>query len=212
VKDLVIDRVAGLYRFEHEGKRYAFPSITEVLGATVSWNPWANEEHRIRGSYVHKACAILDGAEDASGLDWDTLFPPYVPYIKAYAKFQKESGFVSMMSEQPVCSMKHRYAGTFDTLGTLPVLRRRKNAVALVERKTGSVEPWTALQLAAQEQACTEYLKMKGPIFRLAVELRADGNYRTEEYQRASDFSVFLALLAGFNWMLENEKLNKGRR
>jgi hypothetical protein len=46
----------------------------------------------------------------------------------------------------------------------------------------------------------------------MAVELRADGNYRTDEYQRASDFSVFIGLLAGFNWMLENGKLNKGRR
>ena len=71
---------------------------------------------RDRGSLVHLATHYDDEGE----LDDDSLDPVIVPYVEAWRKFKRESGFVVEESEIPMYSATYRYAGIFDTRGVFP--------------------------------------------------------------------------------------------
>lgn len=108
--------------FEKEGHVYTaagqvLPSITQILKDegfidTSHYDDWSRD----KGSMVHLACHY-----DVTGeLDEESLDPEIVPYLEAFRKFMKESGFKVDKSEVPAANLMYRYAGTPDLVGCFP--------------------------------------------------------------------------------------------
>ncbi|HOD97842.1 MAG TPA: hypothetical protein PLT63_03610 [Syntrophales bacterium] len=105
--------------FESDGHRYGngLESVTQILKAeqlidTRFYDDWSRD----RGSMIHLATHYDDMGE----LDEETLDPVIRPYLEAWRKFRKESGFVPEVIEVPMMSINYRYAGTPDRIGQLP--------------------------------------------------------------------------------------------
>jgi len=109
------------------------PSVTGILkDVGIIDTAWYNEAARLRGSYVHLACAL----EDRGNLDWSTLDPVLVPYVEAWVRFKRESGFVPEIIETPMLNESYLYAGTPDVIGEMPGVAAVRGAVEL--RKNGT--------------------------------------------------------------------------
>lgn len=166
-------------------------TVTELLVAEGFINTeWFTEYGRDRGSYVHKARHLYDMDE----LDEESLDPVLVPYLEAWKKFRRDSGFVPVESEIRLYSEMYQFTGKPDVVGLL------NGSPAIVDCKSGTIEPWVALQLAGYEI-------LKGtPHKRIAVRLKPDGNYSVKEFTNRQHRQIFLAALAIHNW-----KKNNGR-
>ena len=189
-------------RFEPEGHKYflgdeELPNVTSVLGLVVDLSHIPTqllEFAATRGDYVHQACTFLDRGT----LDWDDLDPMLVPYVKAYEKFKKDTGFVPELIEHRGYSSRFKYAGTLDRTG--PMQRRK----VLLDIKSGFLSPATALQVAAYSEM--DEVKERGPYpERYGLQLMDTGKYKlSDPYTSPNDFNVFLGLLTGYRVKLEN--------
>ena len=105
--------------FEADGHRYGngLESVTTILKEEGLIDArWFDDWSRDRGSMIHLATHYDDTGE----LDEENLDPVIVPYLEAWRKFKRESGFVQEKIEVPMQSTTHRYAGTPDRIGELP--------------------------------------------------------------------------------------------
>ena len=180
--NLAFDEAAHEYRYD--GVR--FISVTRALRATgFIVAAHYTEQSRLRGEYVHKACALLDEQD----LHWETLDPRLTPYVAAYQNFLGDTGFQPALMEFPVCHPVYRFAGTLDRVGKIA------GRMALVDIKTGNQERWHALQLAAYAGCFKEKLD------RYALYLGADGKYSlSKPFTNPRDWNVFLSAVACANW------------
>jgi hypothetical protein len=200
--------VETVLRFDAEAHRYfldpqgeELPGVTSVLSAAgfIDWSmvpPRVLEAARIRGTHVHTALHFLDDGE----LDDETLEPEYHGYVMAYLRFKRESGFEPDLVEYRAWSKAHRYAGTLDRTGTLPVKTGAHRKVVL-DFKTGMVLPAHRLQLAAY----AGLLPDPRSYGRIALELHDDGTYKAHEYpveEFLRDFNVFCGAVGGHWWKM----------
>lgn len=110
------------------------PSVTGILKATgIQTFPVDEipahilERARFRGIAVHAAIEHLERTY------WMTETPEIArPYLRAYGDFLDDTGWRTVLREQPVCSLVHRYAGRLDNLGFLSGVR------SIVDMKTGN--------------------------------------------------------------------------
>lgn len=130
--------------FEAEGHKYGngLESVTTILKAegfinTAFYDDWSRD----RGSMIHLATAY----DDAGELDEESLDPVILPYLVAWRKFRKESGFGLGLIEPPMMSTAYRYAGTPDRIGDLPG-RIKRAAVELHDDGTYRLYPYTDRQ------------------------------------------------------------------
>src|SRR2546422_6535928 len=92
-----------------------------------------------RGTALHRATELLE----LGTLDWATVDPIVLPFVRCYERFLREHLFRWDEREDMVYSIRHRYAGTYDRLGVLDGTR------VLMDVKTAAkVEPWMGIQLA----------------------------------------------------------------
>ena len=167
-----------------------WPNVTSILSDVgVVDKKWFTERSCIRGKMVHLATALYDqGNLDASSVD-----PVIEPYLTGWIKFRRESGFVPDMVEKLVYNETCHYAGTLDRTGM-------KNGVKeLIDIKSGTVQPWTALQTSAYDGCLDDNYK------RYAVELHNNGTYKLIPYIDRNDWHVWLGCLALRNWKLNNK-------
>lgn len=125
-----------------DGVGRVYPSVTTILKAegfinTAYYDDWSRD----RGSMIHLATAY----DDAGELDEENLDPVILPYLKAWRRFRKESGFVPEQIEPPMMSTVYRYAGTPDRIGDLPG-RIKRAAVELHDDGTYKLAPFTDRQ------------------------------------------------------------------
>lgn len=162
------------------------PSVTQALVESgIVDVSWFTEEGRLRGNDVHLAANLYDNGD----LDESTVRDEIKGYLDAYKRFLEESGFVFIESERIVWNPTYRYAGRFDRIGSL---NRRPT---IIDIKTGAVEAWAGLQLAAYA-AC-----FNGREFdRYALQLKSDGTYRLHQFKDRNDIKTFIAALAIANW------------
>lgn len=152
--------------FNEEGHVYTsggvtLPSVTGILTAEGFIDGrFYDEFSRTRGDYVHKATHY----DDTESLDYESLDPVIKPYLDAWRRFKKESGFVVEQSEEPKQSLLYHYAGTPDVIGHFP---------------TGNLK-------------------------RAAVELHNDGSYKLIPYADRQDVSLWLSVLACYQWKKNN--------
>lgn len=159
------------------------PSITQILQAQGLINTdYFTLEGRERGRLVHLACQFYD----EGCLDWKTVDPRIVGYVRAWEKFRRESHFNPDASEVPLYSETLLFAGIPDRWTRLYEKRQ------IVEIKTGVIAPWVALQTAAQDLLINDSRYSE----RMAVQLKPDGNYTTKQFAKhIQDRQWFLAEL-----------------
>lgn len=185
--------------FEEEGHIYRLdgaivPSVTQVLACLEAWDNVprdALEAARELGTHVHAACHLFNRGE----LDWATLDPVLLPYVRAWEKFLEDKSATIIGSEVRVAHPKLGFAGTVDTLIDVrgyDWLCDIKTAIT-VSRAVG---PQTA-----------GYEMMLGKKFRrYCVQLFADGTYRLWPLKSPTDLSIFVSCLNLWKWK-HNTKL-----
>jgi hypothetical protein len=155
------------------------PGVTSVLKGAGVLKGWGTEEDLERGKQVHRTIKFFfDGTLHPEQPEW------LRPYIQGLEKFVAEVGFIPTEWETPLADAGLGYAGTPDVFG----FKRGSNLPVITDFKTGKVEKWTAIQLAA-------YVALKKntiPYHRMGVSLPGDGSY---------DCRLFT--IGSLNWHLE---------
>lgn len=178
------DPVSHIYKL---GDR-VLPSCTQILREEGYIDAsWFTEESRTRGTYVHQACALWNEGE----LDYDALDASLKGYVDAWALFVQQTGYQSLICETPMYSEVWGYGVTPDDFGLLC------GRLAVVERKTGHVPRWCALQTASQAMAIQErYPEYEGKhIERYGIALLPDGKYQLAPHKDRGDYGVWKSIL-----------------
>ena len=117
----------ALVDFQEDGHIYTFKGVrlystTQIL-KTKGYidDTWYKryDYNRELGKNVH----LLTHLYDIDDLDEDTVGPVELPYLEAYLKFKRESGFVVEESEVPKGNLKYMVAGTADKRGNWDIPR-----------------------------------------------------------------------------------------
>lgn len=172
------------HAYESDGKR--LPHVTGILrDEGFVDTAWFTEYSRDRGTKVHRAIEFYD----AGDLDEEALDPVLWPYVMGWQRFKQEANVTVEASEVRLASEVYGFAGTIDKVATIG------NTKAIIDIKSGQVQPWTAIQLAAYSILLNEPVRK-----RYAVQLGDDGSYRLHEFKDRSDRAVFLAALTVHQW------------
>ena len=168
-----------------------YPHVTDVLSSVgMIDTTWMTEAGRVRGTAVHLACQY----EAEGDLDPASIDPLIAPYLASYKLFRHES----LTMPQVVCVEEVFVNDQYGYQGRVDIVSEDRSCV--MDIKTGTTQPATAIQLAA-------YALHFGAWRRIAVRLRRDGTYRLDSYRADEirrDLSLFLAALSVHNWKLAN--------
>lgn len=165
------------------------PSVTQVLSEVGILNKdWFTEAAAWRGSVVHMCCEL----DDEGDLDESSVPEEARGYLDAWRLFKSQNPMNFVSIEQPMD--RFGYAGTPD----------RDAEWAVVDLKTGAIQPWVALQLAAY----TELIGETGSraFNRFAVRIGNDGKYAVKEFplvERRRDLALFHSALSIYNWRIK---------
>jgi hypothetical protein len=171
VIDITFD--PAIHAYSIDGIRV--PSVTQCLKACGFIEERGDEYAMKRGEYVHEATAL----DDMGRLDESTLDPVILPYVQAWRKFRKDSGFKPVKIEWIVGHPVYRYAGKLDREGEM------QNDNWILDIKTGGEADWHPLQTALYAVAA-EYMDGDVTIKRAAVYLRDNGSYSDVTIKRAA--------------------------
>jgi len=164
------------------------PSVTQILTAEGIINgQWYTEDGRQRGGHVHLALRYLDEGR----LDEDSVTDEVRPYLEAWGRFLSETGFICLQIERPFVCEALGYAGTPDRVGWMD----GGKILSVIDIKTGSPEPWHALQTAAYAVGIGKRMAKRWSVY-----LRNDGNYRLVQYQDIDDINAWIGLVSIRNW------------
>ena len=196
------------FRFDKESHTYWWddelvPGITSVLkhsaGAGLYYGNGCPEAlanfGKDRGTKVHQACQYLvEGT-----LDLDTLDPQLVPFVGAWDKWLRASGFHVGYLETPMIRLSPvRYAGTPDYIGSIG----DDDVVVNLKSGTSGVPRWAGVQMAAETHLLDEWASEANPR-RIGLQLRPGGEYRVREFPRneyLADLNCFVAALTLYRW------------
>lgn len=184
-----------------EGK--AIPCTSDILqGCGLSdysgINPAILENARVRGSEVHDYTRRFD----LDLLDEAEVNEEYAPYLEAWKKFVSDYKCEWLVIEEPIYSKKYWFATTPDRIGFVSGgLLQFKRLLTDVEIKCTaqlmkSFGPQTAAHAIAHDEGKKVADKIKR---RIVVQLKGDGTYRVEVYDKKKDETVFKAALTIFN-------------
>ena len=177
-------------KHEYRVNSVLYPSVTEILSEMGFIDgTWFTEDGRLRGKLTHQIIHWHLTGE----LDEETIDPILRPYFDAWLQFEKDTGFVPETIEKPFANETYRFAGTPDYIGCL------NGHNAIVDVKTGIVQPWVSLQLAAYE-----ILAKHPSLERFSLQLTKKGKYRLIQYKDISDRQIFLSALACYWWRRNN--------
>jgi hypothetical protein len=167
------------------------PSVTQVLKhaglvsyAQIPQGVLAKASHR--GRWVHAKCQAID-----DGLDLPGMPEGYQPWVDAYLRFRRETGFILELNEFRSYHRKLLYAGTMDRTCILPLMGQSR---WLIDFKTGIYLDGHRYQLAAYAALLREPRLYK----RAILQLCGDGSYKLHPHNRGDfdrDFGVFRSAL-----------------
>ena len=159
------------------------PHVTGILHAAGLVPDYGGfHEAQWRGLHVHSATEWLD----LNDLDWSTVYPQWVGYVRAYERFKQETGFLPELIEYQSYHQDFRFGGTIDRVGRLDGKR------VLIDLKTGAEEPHHAWQTAAYSLLVP--VERRGCVY-----LFEDGKYKITWHDNLGDVRVFLAALTVAN-------------
>lgn len=169
------------------------PSVTQLIdGALVSYAmvpPDVLEAARQMGLAVHRATELYDLAD----LDEASLDPQLRPYLEAYVRFRRETGFEPTAIEEQLYHPGLLYAGTPDRCG-----RMGGDLVVLDLKKMQVLNNWIGVQTSAYQELIGAHGRR--PKRRFGLSLRKDGTYKLHEFTSRDDWPCFMSLLTLFNW------------
>ena len=150
---------------KRDGVKY--PRVSYILEKVgVVDTRYYNESGAERGTIVHNLTGMID-----SGLFVEDDFPrEYAGYLSAYLRFLNEAKPKIIGSEKEVIYF-NKLEKTY-YIGHLDRLMEMNRAMYLVDIKTGQIEKWHGLQLAAYAMALGEDVK------KAILQLKPDGKYR----------------------------------
>lgn len=125
--------------------------------------------------------------------------------VRAYLKWAEENHFQPMHSEQRVCLLKHKVAGTIDCVGTLD------GKLTLVDFKTSkAIYPEMKLQVAAYTKAWEETFGKKIEQVRILRIGKDKPEFECHTVDNVNFlFSIFLSCIPIYLWRkVENRKKN----
>jgi hypothetical protein len=191
--------MTDVLRFDEAAHRYTLggrelPSVTTLIEAAGLVDLFGSAEDlafwRDRGTAVHIGTELIDRDE----LDESTVADEVRPYLDAWRRFRRESGFTPEHIEMRLHHPVLRYAGTIDRIGTL-----RKHP-ALIDIKTGAQRRATGVQLAAYAELAAANGICDKRIRRYGCYLQPDGTYQLVPYTDTRDIIAFVSALQLWKW------------
>lgn len=175
---------------DEDGK--ILPSVTQILqGVGIIVPTIFAPGAAAFGTSVHEILECIDKGfmTAASFEDTDAS-----GYVKAYTQFLTDTKFKVTSVELIHAHEEYRYAGTVDRIGLWPTSTQK----CVIDLKTGSKQPWHALQTAA-------YAMLIDPakpynLERYCLYLKRTGKYKLEQYKDRNDYSIFTAALLVHKW------------
>ena len=154
------------------------------------------------GKAIHLACQLWD----LNKLDMSSVSAPLIPYLNNWKKFVKDYNilhFAKENIERIIYSKIWDYAGTLDRVAFID------NKKIIIDIKSGSLYPTTAIQLAGYSLAYTEMTKI---IInqRWIVQLNKK-SYKVTECKEQSDESVFIGAVQVYKYKLKNNLIRKNK-
>ena len=174
------------HRYRH-GERELIGVTAALDAAGLIDSEWWTDGSAMRGQQVHAAVRMLhtDRTRGYSDNEYgDTL----APFMRAYHRFERESGMVIDASEELHCDPLLGAAGTLDLRGALPPVGPW---IDIVDIKTGTIPSHVGYQTAGYARLLP--VAMRGRVRRWVLNLRADGTYALRPLTNAADTRVFLA-------------------
>jgi len=163
-----------------------------VLGGVTDFS-FVQEDDLWRGSEVHKIIHLA-----AKGtLDRATVPKELLGYLAARDSFIRETGYMTLLTEQRVESRLLHVRGRIDDSGLMHGKR------TLVEYKTGAIQPAVALQLALGGHL----LEPQTWFSRYAVQLKPDGSYTVKNFalmEWYADVQTALARVRVAQWRVKH--------
>lgn len=183
---LTFDEATHTYRLDG----VVVPSVTTIMKPLYNFDFVSELTLEIaskRGVEVHKACEMYDLDDlDESSLDgWK-----WINYFKAWKRFREESGYVPHLTEKQVHHPTLKFAGTLDSAGVM-----NGEEVVIDRKTTASLSSAIGVQLAAYDEALRQEDPKQPKRKRYAVQLRPDGTYRLQPYEKSTDWTTFVALI-----------------
>lgn len=184
------------FHFDEEKHLYysggkVVPSVTNILlSEGFIDSSWFTEWAREKGTFVHLMCHL----DDINDLDESTVDLVLIPYLFAYRQFKIDSGFVVEASEVPLYCEAYQFAGTPDKVGKL------NGSPAIIDLKSGVVDPVVGLQLSFYE------ILTNHPHKRFALQLTAEGKYKLIPFIGRQDRNLCLSILAIHQWKINHLK------
>lgn len=178
------------------------PGVTRIISPLTDFSrvdPDVLERARQEGVHVHKMVEL-----DCMGdLDVSTLPEWMTGHYQALQKFQADTGFQVVSSEQKLYSQKFDFAGTPDIIGDVPKLPKVKGIALIDVKRSLYAGPAIGIQTAAYLEAWNEQAPKSLRVpkqNRFALQLRPDGQYRLTPFADPGDFAMFLACLTQLRW------------
>lgn len=200
--DVSFEAIGHEYRLP-DGRRV--PGVTEILsavGVSVDFEGLASMGRRVAdaidlkreiGHTLHQDAHAFDDDD----LDWSTVDPRVLPYLRAWATFRENSRLMPTTRERLVYHPTLGYAGTLDGIFVLPNNRR-----VLVDIKTGDPDDSGCAFQTAAYQAAYQAEHPDLPIHeRWGVRLTPDHGipYRISPYTDWTDFARFQAFITTYH-------------
>jgi len=178
---------------EAPGKTRTLPSVTQILqdndlGFDFTQLPrldlaWYGD----RGTKVHLACDYLDDGV----LNWDSLDPRILGYVKSYQLGKQEYKFDVLESEMLVCDRLHRYAGTLDRIVEFSKDAKLGELIGQIDLKSGQPHISHGYQTAGYNMGL-DAAGYSRHIPRFGLYLKEDGSMPgLKAYPDLQDFTVF---------------------
>lgn len=148
-----------------------------------------------RGSRVHIWSQIIDADPDDFRIE--DVRPECRGYVAGYLKFLREMRPDWILTEEPVVSTVHRFAGTVDRVGYVGGL------LYTVDLKTPVLaDPSWRLQTSGYRIALDEQLGERTR--RACLQLKKNGTYKFHPYSDPKDDTTFLAAVHVAHYRLAN--------
>lgn len=181
------------------------PSVTQILkvagltGFGMEGTELHSDESMTRGKAAHQAIHFLEKGT----LDESTVDEIVIPYVDAYKKFKKDTGYKPFKMECLLLHQQRRFAGTLDGIGHI------ENQPVLLEYKTGSYQPWHKLQVAGYRAALGDDFKTTKDY---VLELKSNATYTLHKVAyEVTEELLFFSLVNLYYWRKNNNCLKTGK-
>lgn len=135
-----------------------------------------------RGTKVHLACEYLDKGI----LDWKSVAPEILGYVKSYQLGKHEYKFEVLETEMLVFDELHRFAGTLDR-----IVKLQGDTISQIDIKSGASHISHGYQTAGYN-ICLDGTKYSRHIPRYGLYLKGDGRFpELKAYPDLNDFIIF---------------------